>query len=120
MGIRGEFSIRQYHCCIIFSVLVAVLSFSVFAHEITMDEPVRMPLLVDSSWLLERVGAPGVVVVDTRDAVEYQGFDSQSDHQGHIATALNIPSDTNLEARQGIYYFKSRPALEELYKGLAD
>ena len=47
MGIRGEFSIRQYHCCIIFSVLVAVLSFSVFAHEITMDEAEAAAAAVD-------------------------------------------------------------------------
>ena len=256
MCICNKFLLRQQRRGVIFSVLFAVLSFSAFAHESTMGEPARKPLLVDTGWLQERRHAPGVVIVDTRqpgdyvrghiagaislpaaetfrsslgervtsqsrmeyllgrrgirradhvilygydnyrdaarvlwvlalyghtsvtllnggypawknaglptdshiplrepvnyraivrngllstrfhvllaledpaiaivdtrDAVVYQGFDSQSDRPGHIPTAFNIPSEFNLEARQGIYYFKSRPALEQLYKDLAD
>ncbi|MGB5178745.1 MAG: sulfurtransferase [Gammaproteobacteria bacterium] len=63
---------------------------------------------------------PAIAIVDTREAIEYQGFGSQSDRPGHIPTAINIPSDLNLEVQQGIYYFKSRPALEALYTELAD
>jgi thiosulfate/3-mercaptopyruvate sulfurtransferase len=256
MGIQGNFSIRRFYCGAIFSALFAAFYCSAFAQESTRDEPALNPQLVDITWLQARMGAPGVVIVDTRppgdyvlghiagavslpsadtfrtrlgkrvapmsrieyllgsrgirlddqvilygnnnyrdaarvlwtlslfghtrvallnggytawksvglptgshipprqepfnyratvrtglmstrfhmllalddpataivdtrDAIEYQGFDSQSDRPGHIPTALNIPSEFNLETRQGVLYFKPRPALEELYRDLA-
>jgi thiosulfate/3-mercaptopyruvate sulfurtransferase len=94
--------------------------------HIPLREPVNYHAVVRAGLLSTRFHVllaledPAIAIVDTRDAVEYQGFDSRSDRPGHIPTAFNISSDTNLEARQGIYYFKSRPALEELYKDLAD
>ena len=81
---------------------------------------VRPGLMSTRFHVLLALEDPAIAIVDTRDANEYQGFDSASDRPGHIPTAFNIPSELNLEVRQGIPYFKSRPALEKLYRDLAD
>ncbi|MGB5718115.1 MAG: rhodanese-like domain-containing protein [Gammaproteobacteria bacterium] len=81
---------------------------------------VRQGLMSTRFHVLLALENPAIAIVDTRDAIEYQGFDSVSDRPGHIPTAFNIPSERNLEVRQGIPYIKSRPALQELYRDLAD
>ena len=58
---------------------------------------------------------PRIAVIDAREPVEYQGVKSRSSRFGHIPTALNIAKSKNLEVRQGMYYFRSEPALAGLY-----
>ena len=43
-------------------------------------------LLVDTAWVKERIGSAEVVLVDTRDTVEYQ--------KGHLPGAINIPVES--------------------------
>ena len=43
--------------------------------------------IIDTEWLAERLGAPGVAVVDVRDAWEYEGI-------GHVPGAVNVPFDS--------------------------
>jgi thiosulfate/3-mercaptopyruvate sulfurtransferase len=43
--------------------------------------------IVGVEWLAERLGTPGVAVVDVRDAWEYDGI-------GHVPGAVNVPFDT--------------------------
>lgn len=61
---------------------------------------------------------PRIALIDAREAVEYQGVKSRASRFGHIPTAINIAKSKNLEVRQGIYYYRSRPALAELYAGI--
>lgn len=60
------------------------------------------------------------VLIDTREVVEFQGTRSLASRFGHIPSAINIPNGRNLEVRQGISYFKPKPALEKLYAGVND
>ncbi|MDR9430015.1 MAG: sulfurtransferase [Natronomonas sp.] len=43
--------------------------------------------IVGVEWLAERLGTPGVAVVDVRDAWEYDGI-------GHVPGAISVPFDT--------------------------
>ena len=43
--------------------------------------------IVDVDWLAERLDAPNVAVVDTRDAWEYEGI-------GHVPSAVTVPFDS--------------------------
>ena len=126
---RGILSKRQFRCGIILAAFFAVLSMPAFAHPGKMDEQVIRLQLVDTSWVLEHLDDPGVVIIDARPPEEYV--------QGHITGAVNLSSaDTyhvNLKLRvasqsriqqvlrrRGIRYFKSPSVFEELYKDLVD
>jgi len=43
--------------------------------------------IIDTEWLADRLDAPGVAVVDVRDAWEYEGI-------GHVPGAVNVPFDS--------------------------
>jgi len=59
-------------------------------------------------------------IVDSREAVEFEGRETRASRKGRIPTAKNIPKFSNLEDRQGLRYIKSRAALERLYRDLDD
>ena len=53
-------------------------------------------IIVDAAWLRENVGTPGVVLVDARMSIFYDGLESggsfEKPHRaGHIAGAISIP-----------------------------
>lgn len=63
---------------------------------------------------------PRIAMIDTREAVEFQGAESSASRFGHIPSTINIAKGENLEVRQGVYYFKPESALETLYAGVDD
>ena len=68
--------------------------------------------------MLLAIDDPAVGIIDTREAVEYQGVESTASRSGHIPTAGSIPKNNNLEVRNGIFYIKSLSSLEDLYQGV--
>lgn len=70
--------------------------------------------------MLLAIDNPDIRVVDVRDTIDYQGFASRASRSGHIPMAINIPRSQNLKVRQGGFYIKPRPALEQLYQELDD
>jgi 3-mercaptopyruvate sulfurtransferase SseA len=128
---RGILSKRQFRCGIILAAFFAVLSTPApaVAQPDKTDKQAPRLQLVDTSWVLEHLDDPGVVIIDARPPEEYV--------QGHIAGAVNLSSaDTyhvSLKLRvasqsriqqvlglRGIRYFKSPSVFEELYKDLVD
>jgi thiosulfate/3-mercaptopyruvate sulfurtransferase len=79
---------------------------------------IRPGLMATKLQVMLAIDNPDIALVDTRQTVEFQGIKSQASRSGHIPTAINIPSDLNLEVRQGVYYFKPGTALEKIYKDM--
>ncbi len=77
----------------------------------------RDALTVDRSWLLERLGDPGVVVVDARAPERYRGEVEPIDPRGgHIPGAINLPFVDNLDGGR----FRPVAELAERYRDLRD
>lgn len=87
-------SLSKRRCCYLLgiSMLFAVLSSPLSAHT-NPGKQLHRPLLVDAGSLQERLGAPGLVVIDARSPEEYM--------QGHVAGAVNIPSSETFHATLG-------------------
>ena len=51
-------------------------------------EPVRG--VADAGWILEHLGAPDVVFLDTRTPAEFDGSDRRSARGGHVPGAVNV------------------------------
>lgn len=104
---------------VIILTLLGCLSFPVelLAHQGEERAP-ESSILVDTAWLADNRENSDVVIIDTREAVEYQGVESTASRSGHIPTAGSIPKNNNLEVRNGIFYIKSLSSLEDLYQGV--
>ena len=87
---KGLFMKRQFCCQLIMATLFAILSSPLSAHTAHPNEQPSHSLLVEADWLYERLGAPRLVIIDTRTPEEYM--------QGHIAGAINIPSSETYHA----------------------
>ncbi len=72
-------------------------------------------VVVDTEWLVARLGKPGIAVVDGRPAEGYLGLAGEWDRLGHIPGAGNIPFFTLL-AEEPPYVLKSREELSDMFR----
>lgn len=75
---------RSSHKGILLTTLLLAGLFQVNAEPSGQAAVARELLLVDSSWLLEHLYEPNIVILDARSPEEYQ--------QGHIVGAINLPA----------------------------
>lgn len=72
-------------------------------------------VLVDAKWLLARLDAPKIAVVDGRPVAGYSGLEGHWDRLGHIPGAGNIPF-SSLLAEEPPYLLKSRKELSDMFR----
>ena len=68
--------------------------------------------VVSAEWIRDRLGAPGIVLLDARTAAEYAGRDVRAKRGGHIPGAVNVDWKEHL-APDG--RFKPLPELRTLF-----
>jgi thiosulfate/3-mercaptopyruvate sulfurtransferase len=56
------------------------------------------------------------IIIDARSVDEYAGKKSKASRFGHIANAVNVPWDRNLQQRNGVPLLRDRRELESLYE----
>jgi len=72
-------------------------------------------LVVDATWVQAHLKRPQVVLIDARDLVFYNGTEQGESRRGHIPTAQSLPFTAMFDSAGR---FKTRPALESLFRGV--
>jgi thiosulfate/3-mercaptopyruvate sulfurtransferase len=75
----------------------------------------RPERVVSAEWVRDRLGQPGIVLLDARSPAEFSGRAVWSRHGGHIPGAVNLEWRHHLRSD---YTFKPRPELLAMYQGL--
>jgi thiosulfate/3-mercaptopyruvate sulfurtransferase len=71
--------------------------------------------VVSAEWVRDRLGQPGIVLVDARTPAEFTGRDVRAKRGGHIPGAVNLEWRNHLKSD---YTFKPLPELRAMYQAL--
>jgi len=90
-------------------------------HEVVYYPPSKYIPTITASRLATKMGAllslnnPNVVIIDSRQADEYEGRKSRAQRSGHIPKAINITTDKLLDETASLPKLKALPELRSLF-----